>query len=659
MRQVGWIAVLVWAALLWTSPVRATAATLDAPPDLYRIYFADWDDLTHLSGDLDIWEVNHTEHYLVAPLLADEAATLGATHRLERTASPAWPVIQPAATAADGIPGYACYRTVAETYATLDQLANAYPDLAQVVDIGDSWDKMTPGGPDGYDLRVLILTSTVYAGPKPRLFLMGGIHARELTTSETALRFAERLLTGYGTDADATWMLDYAELHVLVAANPDGRLQAEQGKLWRKNTDNADGCSADNANYNYTYGVDLNRNFAFGWASCPGCLTTDPCGCGQTYHGVSAASEPETQAIQDYLRSIYPDSRADALDSPAPDDVAGLLISLHSYAQLVLYPWGNTTTPAPNSDALAALGARFGALLGYRSCQAGGAGCLYPTDGTTDDWVYGELGVPGYTFELGTNFFQSCDSYESSVAPDTLAALDYALRVTALPYQQPQGPTITDLQPEQTTVAAGVPLTLTIRAGEPITSVRLSFAQPPWLPGVTPVAYPAATPPLTETTTATIMLDTTALPAGRTLIFAQAQDAAGVYGPAAAQFITVTPFRADSAPGYAVIHTGGSVPFTVTVTNTSAITTAYVLSTTAPYVTLGPVTPTVVAPYSVTTFTASVVSLRDTTDTLVSVALSVCMEQQPRYCLETATVEIEPPRVMRMPIIMHSATLAP
>ncbi len=81
-----------------------------------------------------------------------------------------------------GIPGYPCYRTVEESYAAAQALVAARPGLAAIVDIGDSWDKQTPGGAPGYDLLVLVLTNTAVPGPKPRFFLHGAIHAREYTT---------------------------------------------------------------------------------------------------------------------------------------------------------------------------------------------------------------------------------------------------------------------------------------------------------------------------------------------------------------------------------------------------------------------------------------------------------------------------------------------
>jgi carboxypeptidase T len=54
----------------------------------------------------------------------------------------------------------------------------------------------------------MVVTNENIAGPKPRFFLMGAIHAREYATAELAIRFAEQLVEGYGTDPEATWLLD-------------------------------------------------------------------------------------------------------------------------------------------------------------------------------------------------------------------------------------------------------------------------------------------------------------------------------------------------------------------------------------------------------------------------------------------------------------------
>ena len=102
------------------------------------------------------------------------------------------------------IGGYPCYRTVDETYATMDQLASAHPNLAQVVDIGPSWlEDHAPGA--GHRMRALELTnrSTGFSS-KPAMVVLASIHAREYTPAELLTRFAEGLVNDYGTDPEAT-----------------------------------------------------------------------------------------------------------------------------------------------------------------------------------------------------------------------------------------------------------------------------------------------------------------------------------------------------------------------------------------------------------------------------------------------------------------------
>ncbi len=188
-----------------------------------------------------------------------------------------------------GIPNYPCYRTVEETLAAGAAMAAAYPDLAEWIDIGDSWEMTEPGGNAGYDLMVLRLTNTTNGIPsadKPKLWVMGAIHAREYVTAETVTRFAEYLLASYGLDPDVTWVLDHHEIHLLLVTNPDGRKMAEPNVLWRKNT-NENYCGATSSDR----GADLNRNCDFEWQP-------DPYQCGETYPGPSASSEPETQACR-------------------------------------------------------------------------------------------------------------------------------------------------------------------------------------------------------------------------------------------------------------------------------------------------------------------------------------------------------------------------
>ena len=52
------------------------------------------------------------------------------------------------------------------------------------------------------------------------------------------------LVNGYGTDQEATWLLDNFRFHLVLQANPDGREKAETGLSWRKNVDNSNGACA-------------------------------------------------------------------------------------------------------------------------------------------------------------------------------------------------------------------------------------------------------------------------------------------------------------------------------------------------------------------------------------------------------------------------------
>ena len=93
-------------------------------------------------------------------------------------------------------------------------------------------------------MRVLVLTNQNVSGTKPKLFVTSAIHAREYTTAELTTRFAESLVNEYGVAADATWLLDHHEVHLMLQANPDGRKHAEAGQLWRKNV-NENYCTGD------------------------------------------------------------------------------------------------------------------------------------------------------------------------------------------------------------------------------------------------------------------------------------------------------------------------------------------------------------------------------------------------------------------------------
>jgi len=103
---------------------------------------------------------------------------------------------------------------------------------------------------------------------------------------------------------------------------------------------------------------------------------------------------------------------------------------------------GWTNTNAPNYTQLQTLGRKF-AFFNNHTPQKSYA--LYATSGTTQDHAYGVFGVAGYCFEMGTSFFQSCSTFESTIYPANFRALFYAAKVVRTPYITPLGPDAVNL----------------------------------------------------------------------------------------------------------------------------------------------------------------------------------------------------------------------
>lgn len=466
-----------------------------------------------------------------------------------------------------GIPGYPCYRTVEESHAAMQALAAAHPTLASVVDAGDSWQKtQTPGA--GYDLLVLKLTNTAIPGPKPKLFATSAIHAREYTTAELVLRFAEELVAGYGIDADATWLLDEHEIHLLVQTNPDGRKQAETGSSWRKNV-NDNYCTGSSDR-----GADLNRNYSFQWDCCGGSSSSQ---CEETFHGAGPASEPEIQAVEGYLRAIFPDQRGPALTDPAPANATGVFLDIHSFSQLILTPWGfqdPNQFPTPNGVAFRTAARKFADLSGYDPSLF-----IYTVDGASDDFGYGELGIAAFAWEMGTTFFESCASFAANILPEGLPMLRYAAKIARTPYLTPSGPDTLAVAATPLAVAPGEALAVTAtidddrfsteNGTEPVQSIAAAEVYldlPPWRLGSVPMALAAVDGAFDETAEpVAVSLPTGSLTAGRHILFVRGKDASAAWGAVTASFFYVLdPASAPVVDGF-VRDAVSSAPLAATV----------------------------------------------------------------------------------------------
>jgi hypothetical protein len=462
------------------------------------------------------------------------------------------------------------YRTVVEHWAHLDAVAAAHPDLTKLVDYGDSWRKVN-NVPNGHDLRAICITKLREGDcaldpetDKPRFLVIAATHARELSTSEMAWRFMDLLVEGYSADADITALLDYNEIWIVPVVNPDGRTIVEQGGsnplLQRKNTNYALGnCAVPNG------GVDLNRNGSYKW----GAAGTSTAPCSSVYLGQSQASEPEQYYLETLMGQLFRDQR-DIGDLPAaPITTTGSMLTLHSFGNMVLLPWGwtecfNALCPpskrAPNDAGLRAWGFRMSHYNGYVTGQS--SEVLYAAAGVTDDWAYGVLGIPGATFEIGPSsgtcgggFTPPYSCQDGTFWPLNRGALLYAAKLTRQPYALSLGPNTLSVTVSVSNgvVMTGTAVTITATindnafgnsgydrpASQVITAAELYLDAPPWAGGapITMTARDGAFNSNTEVVTAT--LDTTSLSAGRHMVFVRGKDAAGNWGPVTAQWLTV------------------------------------------------------------------------------------------------------------------------
>lgn len=341
------------------------------------------------------------------------------------------------------LPNFPCYRNLETVYADAESLANAHPNLAVWLDIGNSWVKENSGDDEGFDLNILKLTNQDTDGDKPVLFVMSALHARDLAPVELNLRFAEHLLDNYDKDPEVTWLLDETEIHLLLVANPDGRAVVEQqiangnpgagGVYARMKNLNAATCSDSD----YT-GTDLRRNFSLEWeGGYSGCLNQ--------YSGTSALSEPESSSIQAYLDDVFSNFRdGDTFDIA---EVSGLLLNIESYGDIFRYPYFYTYNDAPEETALYTLANKLAYGL-----------AAYPDDdpltlfhGTPEDYVYAELGIPALAYAMGNKYngkyFMYCSEFEGTLATN-LEMLTRAAKAAFSPYILPAGPEVTNVSLE-------------------------------------------------------------------------------------------------------------------------------------------------------------------------------------------------------------------
>uniref|UniRef100_A0A3P9P164 Carboxypeptidase B2 (plasma) n=2 Tax=Poecilia reticulata TaxID=8081 RepID=A0A3P9P164_POERE len=265
---------------------------------------------------------------------------------------------------------YYRYHTLEDIYDWINRTANDYPDKVKAILVGSSYEKRPL-----YALKLSLNNRP----NKKAMWIDCGIHAREWISPAFCLFFVHYLLSFYNVNTEITQILDNMDFYVLPVMNPDGyKYTWTNSRMWRKNRSPQNGTSC--------IGVDLNRNFDANW--CTTGASPDPCN--EIYCGPFPESEPESQAVANFLRSHK--------------ESIQIYLSIHSYSQMLIIPFSCTTDEAENHSELYEMVKTAADQIRryYRNTYTYGAGAqiIYLAPGGSDDWAY-NLGIKySFTFEL-------------------------------------------------------------------------------------------------------------------------------------------------------------------------------------------------------------------------------------------------------------------
>ncbi|MEO3762871.1 M14 family metallopeptidase [Streptomyces sp. B8F3] len=319
------------------------------------------------------------DHSVVVSADGAQARQLRALgYRLERLpAPPARPADEPPTTL-DFPPADSQYHNYAEMTAEIDRRIAQRPNLISKRVIGTSY--------QGRDIVAVKVSDNVATDEnEPEILFTHHQHAREHLTVEMALYLLGEFADDYGTDQRITDAVNGREIWIVPDLNPDGGeydIATGSYRSWRKNRQPNSGSTA--------VGTDLNRNWNYRWGCCGGSSGSPS---SDTYRGTAGESAKEVKVVADFARSRVVGGKQQIK--------AG--IDFHTYSELVLWPYGytyNDTGPGltqDDRDAFAAVGQKMAASNGYTPQQSSD---LYITDGSVNDYLWGEQKIFSYTFEM-------------------------------------------------------------------------------------------------------------------------------------------------------------------------------------------------------------------------------------------------------------------
>ncbi|MGF3554319.1 MAG: M14 family zinc carboxypeptidase, partial [Thermoplasmatota archaeon] len=210
---------------------------------------------------------------------------------------------------------------------------------------------------------------------EPNFLMVSCHHAREIVTPVIALYSISQFTTNYGIDPVITEIVNNYEIWISPVWNVDGyEYVYNVDNYWRKNRHP----------YPPGIGVDLNRNYPFGWYSS-GSGSTDPTS--ETYKGPYPASEIETQTMMIFGKDRH----------------FAKVLDYHSYGREVLF--GYLSLYHPFQSFLQAEAVQLSIASGY-----GGAVRVPSADGENYQWHLAYNGSYANLIETHTDFQPSYSS---------------------------------------------------------------------------------------------------------------------------------------------------------------------------------------------------------------------------------------------------------
>ena len=297
----------------------------------------------------------------------------------------------------------AAYHNYKETTDLLNSIVSKNSDITSLTSIGK-----TIEGRDIWCLRINTTAKGSKDSTKPGAVYIGNHHAREHLSNEVPLLFAVWLMDNRNTP-DVKKYLDTLDIYIIPMLNPDGveyDIKTGSYKWQRKNM---------RVNSDKSVGVDLNRNYD-SWFGGEGTSHTPSA---DTYCGPSAFSEPESIAIKKFVQARKN---------------LKTLMSYHSYASSILYPYGGSDADVPgkDKDVFIKMADQMASLTGYTAEKSS---AMYIATGDACDWAYDAGKIFAFTTELeGNGFYPGAAIIDKTVKGNIKAAV-YMLSVTDNPYK--------------------------------------------------------------------------------------------------------------------------------------------------------------------------------------------------------------------------------